>query len=116
LSGVFFAWKVSNLFTVNSTLSEDERARTYAVEGQLFFASADEFMKSFDFREALTEVTLDLSRAHIWDISAVQAIDLAVTKFKREGAAVTLIGMNEASETLMNRLGAQEGEDVGAGH
>jgi len=116
LSGVFFAWKVSNLFTVSSALSADERSRTYAVEGQLFFASAEEFMKSFDFREALTEVTLDLSRAHIWDISAVQAIDLAVTKFKREGATVTLIGMNEASETLMNRLGAKEGEEVGAGH
>ncbi|MGX6646632.1 SulP family inorganic anion transporter [Maricaulaceae bacterium MS644] len=116
LSGVFFAWKVSNLFTVSSSLSEDERARTYAVEGQLFFASTEEFMKSFDFREALTDVTLDLSRAHIWDISAVQAIDLAVTKFKREGATVTLVGMNEASETLMNRLGAKEGEAVETGH
>ncbi len=116
LSGVFFAWKVSNLFTVTSRLSEDERARTYCVEGQLFFASAEDFMKSFDFREALTEVTLDLSNAHVWDISAVQAVDLAVIKFEREGAVVNLIGMNKASETLMDRLGAKDGETVGSGH
>ena len=116
LSGVFFAWKVSNLFTITSTLSEDERSRTYAVEGQLFFASAEEFLKAFDFREALTEVTLDLSNAHVWDISAVQAVDLAKMKFEREGATVHLIGMNKASETLMDRLGAKDGESVGAGH
>jgi SulP family sulfate permease len=116
LSGVFFAWKVSNLFTVTSSLSDDERSRTYAVEGQLFFASAEDFMKSFDFREALTDVTLDLSDAHVWDISAVQAVDLAVMKFEREGATVTLIGMNKASETLMDRLGAKDGDTAGTGH
>ncbi|MGJ3231478.1 MAG: SulP family inorganic anion transporter [Oceanicaulis sp.] len=116
LSGVFFAWKVSNLFTVESQASPDGRARTYSIEGQLFFASAEDFMKAFDFREALTDVTLDLSRAHIWDISAVQAVELAKSKFEREGATVRLIGMNEASETLMDRLGAKPGESAGAGH
>ncbi|MFP4520419.1 MAG: SulP family inorganic anion transporter, partial [Oceanicaulis sp.] len=116
LSGVFFAWKVSNLFTVKSALSADERSRTYTIEGQLFFASAEDFMKAFDFREALTEVTLDLSGAHVWDISAVQAVDLAKMKFEREGATVHLVGMNKASETLMDRLGAKAGESVGAGH
>ncbi len=104
LSGLFFAWKISQLFGVRSILSEDGRTRTYIVEGQLFFASADDFMKAFDFREVLENVVIDVSRAHIWDISSVAALDMAVLKFRRDGASVEIIGMNEASETIVDRL------------
>jgi len=104
LSGLFFAWKISQLFGVRSILSEDGRTRTYIVEGQLFFASAEDFMKAFDFRELLEKVVIDVSRAHIWDISSVAALDMAVLKFRRDGAEVEIIGMNEASETIVDRL------------
>jgi sulfate permease, SulP family len=104
LSGLFFAWKIAQLFGVRSTLSEDGRTRTYIVEGQLFFASAEDFMKAFDFREVLEKVIIDVSRAHIWDISSVAALDMAVLKFRRDGAEVEIIGMNEASETIVDRL------------
>lgn len=104
LSGIFFAWKISQIFRVTSTLSADGTHRTYTVEGQVFFASADDFLAAFDFKEVLDKVTIDLSRAHIWDISSVAAIDMAVLKFRREGAKVDLIGMNEASETIVDRL------------
>lgn len=70
----------------------------------MFFASADDFLAAFDFKEVLDKVTIDLNRAHIWDISSVAAIDMAVLKFRREGAKVDLIGMNEASETIVDRL------------
>ena len=104
LSGIFFAWKISQLFRVTSTISADGRQRTYIVEGQLFFASAEDFMKSFDFKEALERVVIDVSSAHIWDISSVAALDMAILKFRRDGAEVSLIGMNEASETIVDRL------------
>jgi SulP family sulfate permease len=51
-------------------------------------------------------VTIDVSRAHIWDISAVPALDMAVLKFRREGAEVEIVGMNEASETIVDKLAA----------
>jgi len=108
LSGIFFAWKIAQLFGVRSELSDDGRARRYIVEGQLFFASSEDFMKAFDFREALEKVTIDVSRAHIWDISSVAALDMAVLKFRREGAEVEIIGMNEASETIVDRLGEHD--------
>ncbi|WP_417426160.1 SulP family inorganic anion transporter [Hoeflea sp.] len=104
LSGLFFAWKISQLFGVRSELTADGRTRTYIVEGQLFFASADDFMQSFDFHEVLEKVVIDVSRAHIWDISSVAALDMAVLKFRRDGATVEIIGMNEASETIVDRL------------
>ncbi|KJS09132.1 MAG: sulfate transporter [Hoeflea sp. BRH_c9] len=104
LSGLFFAWKIAQLFGIRSILSDDGKTRTYIVEGQLFFASADDFMQGFDFREVLEKVVIDVSRAHIWDISSVAALDMAVLKFRRDGATVEIIGMNEASETIVDRL------------
>jgi SulP family sulfate permease len=104
LSGIFFAWKISQIFRVTSTLTDDGRERTYTVEGQVFFASAEDFTAAFDFKEALEKVTIDVSRAHIWDISSVQALDMIILKFRREGAEVNLVGMNTASETIVDRL------------
>ena len=108
LSGLFFAWRISRAFTVSSTLSDDGRTRTYKVEGQLFYASCEDFMRAFDFREAVDTVVIDLSDAHVWDLSSVAAVDMAVLKFRREDAEVKLIGMNEASRTLVDRLGIHD--------
>ncbi|WP_186399315.1 SulP family inorganic anion transporter [Stappia sp. P2PMeth1] len=104
LSGIFFAWKIAQIFRVTSTLSADGRTRTYVVEGQVFFASAEAFTKAFDFREVLEKVIIDVGRAHIWDISAVASLDMIVLKFRREGAEVEIVGINEASETIVDRL------------
>ncbi len=104
LSGIFFAWKIAQLFRITSVQGENRRQRTYLVEGQLFFASVENFMAGFDFREGLEKVTIDVSGAHIWDISSVAALDMAVLRFRREGADVEVVGMNKASETIVDRL------------
>ena len=104
LSGIFFAWKIAQIFRVTSSLSDDGTHRTYRAEGQIFFASADAFSAAFDFREALEKVTIDISHAHIWDISSVAALDMIVLKFRRDGAEVEIIGLNEASETIVDKL------------
>jgi len=104
LSGIFFAWKIAAVFRVTSKLSDDGRQRDYLVEGQLFFATAPDLAEAFDFGEVLERVTIDVSTAHIWDISSISAIDMVVLKFRRDGADVEIIGMNKASETLMGRL------------
>jgi SulP family sulfate permease len=103
-SAIFFAWKISQIFRITSVTSEDGRSRTYLVEGQLFFASVDDFTSSFDFKEALENVIIDVRHAHIWDISSVTAIDLVVLKFRREGAKVEIVGLNQASETIVDQL------------
>ena len=108
LSGIFFAAKIAQLFAVRSELSADGRVRTYFVEGQLFFGSAEDFMKAFDFREALDRVVIDVTKAHIWDISSVAALDMAILKFRRDGADVTILGMNAASETIVDKLAVHD--------
>ena len=108
LSGVFFAWKIAQLFRVSSTLTEDGRTRTYTVEGQMFYASVEDFTRSFDFKERVDHILIDVRSAHIWDISSIAALDMAVLKFRRNGAAVQIIGMNAASETLVDRLAVHD--------
>jgi SulP family sulfate permease len=104
LSGIFFARKVARIFDVESELSPDGTTRTYRVTGQLFFGSAEAFGGAFDLREAVERVVIDVSRAHVWDLTAVAALDRIVLKFRREGAQVEILGMNEASATLVGRL------------
>ena len=108
LSGIFFAWKVSQIFRVSAVLSADGRQRDYLVEGQLFFASAEQFLESMDFKEKLERVRIDVAKAHIWDLTGVNAVDMAVLKFRREGVAVELVGMNDASATIMDDLAVHD--------
>ena len=103
-SALFFARKVSRLLKVESHLSENKEQRNYIVYGQVFFTSANTFSNSFDFKEVIQQVVIDVSNAHFWDLSAVGALDKVVMKFRREGTAVELVGMNEASATIVDRL------------
>ncbi|OZA30117.1 MAG: sodium-independent anion transporter [Hydrogenophilales bacterium 17-61-9] len=108
LAAMFFANKVAQYKYVSSTLSEDGLARTYTVVGQVFFASADKFVDFFDFKEAVDKVTIDLTQAHFWDITSVSALDKVVLKFRREGTAVEVIGLNEASATIVDRFAVHD--------
>ena len=110
LSGFFFAQKVGRILVIRSQSEDEGRVRTYDVLGQVFFASADRFAQSFDFKEVIDTVRIDVSRAHFWDITAVSALDKVVLKFRREGADVEVIGLNEASATMVDRFGLHDKE------
>lgn len=119
LSTVFFSRKIAQLVFVDKLLSPDGTKKTYSVAGQLFFVSVDDFLEAFDFSEELELVVIDLTHAHIWDQSAVNAIDKVVIKFRRNGAEVELVGLNEASATLLERLAIHNNPnalDQNAGH
>ena len=112
LASLFFANKVGHFMLVTSDYQESTGTRTYTVVGQVFFSSSEKFMDSFDFKEAADRVVIDLSRAHFWDITAVAALDKAVIKFRREGAEVEVIGLNEASATIVDRFGVHDKPDA----
>jgi SulP family sulfate permease len=82
------------------------------VVGQGFFASSESFIASFDYKEVVEKVRIDVSRAHFWDITAVSALDKAVLKFKREGAEVEVIGLNQASATMVDRFAVHDKPDA----
>jgi len=112
LSGFFFAHKVGLIMRVRSLADPDGYARTYTVIGQVFFASADQFIASFDFKEVIEKVRIDVSRAHFWDITAISALDKVILKFRREATEVEVIGLNDASATMVDRFATHDKDDA----
>ncbi|KAB2826056.1 SulP family inorganic anion transporter [Aliivibrio finisterrensis] len=119
LASLFFANKISRMMVIKNN-SDAHKSREYTVIGQVFFASSDKFITSFDFKEVIESVTIDLSAAHFWDVTSVSALDKVVVKFRREGTQVELIGMNQATQTIVDKFGVhdkpEEVEKLLAGH
>lgn len=120
LATLFFANKIGRYMTVKSHFDKESNTRTYNVIGQVFFASAEQFIALFDFKEAASTVVIDLSHAHFWDITAVSSLDKVVMKFRREGATVNIVGMNKATETVVDKFGEHndpnEVDNILSGH
>jgi high affinity sulfate transporter 1 len=103
LSAIFFASKISKV-KVTTLGSEGSHKKVYRVSGQLFFASVTDFVDSFDYTEKVKEINLDLTQAHLWDDSAVGAIDKVVIKYHQNGVKVNLIGLNTESNKLIDKI------------
>ena len=119
LSGFFFAHKVGQILRVTSRTEDEGRVRTYTITGQVFFASSERFINAFDYKEVIEKVRIDVSRAHFWDITAVSALDKVVIKFRREATEVEVIGLNEASATLVDKFAVHDkdgADDMLMGH
>ncbi|MBP7439322.1 MAG: SulP family inorganic anion transporter [Acidovorax sp.] len=114
LSGFFFAHKIAQILLIEAQTEDDGETRSYAIYGQVFFASADRFVDAFDFDASPRRVRIDLTHAHFWDITAVNALDKVVLKFRRKGAEVEVLGLNEASATLVDRFGVHD-KDIADG-
>ena len=109
--GVFVGVLLSALFLVNKLESEvkvrstllNSNTRQYVISGQIFFSSSDKFFQFFDFREIISKVEIDLTHAHVWDITSVNMLNSVVQKFKDQNIEVKVVGLNEASNTLIDR-------------
>ncbi|KQV66317.1 SulP family inorganic anion transporter [Rhizobium sp. Root1220] len=105
LSGVFFTFKVARLLRIDVEPDVVAKRLVYRVSGQVFFASADIFIEAFDIRDAAgMTVLVDVSQAHLWDITAVAALERVVQRFKAHGIPVDVVGLNQASATLIGRI------------
>ena len=87
----------------------------YRVSGQLFFASADLFAASFEYHGHPKRVEIDMTDAHLWDLTGVAAVDKVVFRYRRQGAEVELIGMNQAGQTLVDQVGKHDKSHLPAG-
>ncbi|WKT72271.1 SulP family inorganic anion transporter [Acinetobacter variabilis] len=110
--GVFVGVLLSALFFINklertvhvSTYLHKPNSRSYIISGQIFFSSTEKFYQFFEFKERLDHVELDLTHAHVWDVTSVNMLNNVIQKFKAQGIDVTVIGLNEASSTLIDRF------------
>lgn len=108
LSAIFFMRKVGKTIAVTEVPTPEPGVLRYSVSGQLFFASADLFAASFEHHGQPTRVEIDLSDAHLWDLTGVAAVDKVVFRYRRQGADVQVLRMNDAARTLVTRVGRFE--------
>ena len=101
LSAIFFVAKISNI-KVNK--QQNNQQLRFNIEGQLFFASVEGFIDAFDFTIEHSHIVIDFSDAHIWDDSAVGAIDKVVMKYREKHNIVTITNLNTASRKLVEKL------------
>ena len=108
--GVLIGVILSALFLVNKLEHEVKvktecinRTRYYKISGQIFFSSSDKFFQFFDFKEDIQQVEIDLTDAHIWDITSVNMLNTVIDQFKGQETKVHVIGLNQASSTLIDR-------------
>jgi len=107
LSAIFFVAKISNIH-VEKAMDAQRNVRLYNVKGELFFASVSDMPDFFDFKEETESVVIDFSKSHVWDDSAVGAIDKVVMKFREHGKDVEVIGLNDASSQLVSKLAVHD--------
>ena len=101
LSAVFFVRHVSHVVRVTSVVDPDNHERLYSVSGELFFASTNDLVHSFDYDAVkMKRVEIDLTTARIWDTSAVAALDAVVAKFAERDIDAHLVGLNRHAERL----------------
>lgn len=100
LSALFFARRVAHLTTFESNLNPEGDEKTYRVIGDLFFAAIDDFADHFDYTGDPHRVVIDLSDAHIWDASAVAALDAVTARYDSRNKRVEILGLNPASAAL----------------
>jgi sulfate permease, SulP family len=114
LSAVFFMRKVGKTVVVEEIDTPEAGVLRYRVSGQLFFASADVFAAAFEHHGHPTRVEIDMTDAHLWDLTGVAAVDKVVFRYRRQGAEVSVIGLNVAGQTLIDRLGRHDKDHLPA--
>ena len=102
LSALFLVNKLESEVKVSSSLLNPS-TRYYVISGQIFFSSSDKFFNFFDFKENISHVEIDLTHAHIWDITSVNMLNNVTKKFADQNITVNIIGLNEASNVLIDR-------------
>src|SRR5690554_4209685 len=112
LSGIFFASKVGQIIRINSRAEDQGRFRTSKVSGEIFFASAERFITAFDYKALSDKLRIVVSRPHFWDITAVEALDKVLIKFQREAIEVEVVGLNQASATIVDKFTEQDKDVV----
>jgi SulP family sulfate permease len=109
LAMILFARRVAHVITVQRTIDPEAASVRYEVSGPLFFGSSNDLFDQFSYAQDPPSVTVDLSRAQIWDASTVAALDSIESKYRDHGATLTIEGLDARSTDFHRRLTGQFG-------
>lgn len=109
LAMMLFARRIAHVIHAERQLSDDGQQVNYTVRGPLFFGSSNDLFEHFNYGHDPKTVTIDLTHAQIWDASSVAALDAIEYRYKRHGANVTFIGLDNRSSDFRERLSGNLG-------
>lgn len=111
---VLFARRVAHFVTVERTVRvrNGEETATYVVNGELFFASSNDLYTQFEYAHDPRRVIIDMHASHLWDASTIAALDAITEKYRSHGKEVEIIGLNDASVVMRERMAGK----LGGGH
>ena len=95
-SALFFATKISKVEVISEEFGK--------IKGQIFFVSIDSMMDQINFDIKNSTIELNFNNAHLWDDSAVDAIDTIVRKFEEKNNIVRVEKLNSDSRKIVSEL------------
>lgn len=101
VSALCFATKISNVVV---QYKEIDGAVHYQIKGQIFFVSIDALMNQLDLELRNQIIYLDFSNAHLWDDSAVNAIDTLIENYNKKNNTIYVQHLNKDSRKIVSEL------------
>jgi SulP family sulfate permease len=103
---VLFARRVAHFVTVKRSVKviNGQETASYVVDGELFFASSNDLYTQFDYALDPEHIIIDMHASHLWDASTIAALDAITEKYHNHGKNVEIIGLNDASALMRDRL------------
>lgn len=103
MSALIFGWRIARIQAVSEL--EAGGRKVYRIRGQMFFGTMSHFADLFDPQGDPDRIAIDFSGSHVWDHSAVTAISKVVNKYEQLGKKVDILGLNEESRRLVDKVG-----------
>lgn len=100
-SALFFATKISKVEVVYEEL---DKKHHFSFKGQIFFVSIDSMMEQINLNIENSTIELNFDNAHLWDDSAVDAIDTIVRKLEEKNNIVHVEKLNADSRKIVSEL------------
>ncbi|WP_052253457.1 SulP family inorganic anion transporter [Staphylococcus shinii] len=101
VSALCFATKISN---ISVQYEEINHAIHYNIKGQIFFVSIDSLMNQLDLELHDKTIYLNFKEAHLWDDSAVNAIDTLIENYHKKNNKIYVQHLNKDSRKIVNEL------------
>lgn len=106
---VLFARRVAHVATVERRVDPGGDSATYTIHGELFFASSNDLYTQFEYALDPAHVVIDMGASHLWDVSAIAALEAVTAKYEGRGTKVEIVGLNEASAAMHERIAGHLG-------
>jgi SulP family sulfate permease len=104
ISALIFGWRMARIKT-STVVDRENGVKTYKVSGQMFFGTMSLFVEQFNYNEDPEQIIIDFGSSHVWDHSAVTAIAKVIYKYQKLNKKVTVIGLNEESQKIVDKVG-----------